>query len=282
MWGRREWLAAAAGVFVSGLRADAVSYHDRIRLWRKEREASLKGDDGWLTVAGLHWMQEGVNHIEGASGIEFEFRAGKTRVRIGSGVDARVNGRLVKEAELKPDVPGPADMVTIGTLTMFVIERSGRYGIRVRDTNSRFRTQFRGLTWYDVQPKYRVEGLLKPHPAPLTVSIPTILGIDEKMTSPGVLHFKLLGKDCSLRPVMSGERLFLIFKDQTAGKTTYPAGRFLYADMPKIAGAPVEIDFNKAYNPPCAFTPYATCPLPPRENHLALKIEAGELNYHHD
>src|SRR5688572_25898233 len=109
MWGRREWLAAAAGVFVSGLRADSVSYHDRIRLWRKEREASLKADDGWLTVAGLHWMQESVNLIEGASGIEFEFRAGKTRVRIGSGVDARVNGRLVSEAELKPDVPGPPD-----------------------------------------------------------------------------------------------------------------------------------------------------------------------------
>src|SRR5688500_18786025 len=143
MWGRREWLAGAACLSVGGLRADAVSYHDRIRLWRKEREASLKADDGWLTVSGLHWMQEGVNLIEGASGIEFEFRGGKTRVRIGSGADARVNGRLVKEAELKPDVPGPSDMVTIGTLTMFVIERSGRYGIRVRDTNSRFRTQFR-------------------------------------------------------------------------------------------------------------------------------------------
>ena len=282
MWGRREWLAAAAGLSANRLRGEVVSYPDRIRLWRKEREASLKADDGWLTVAALHWLQEGVNHIEGADGLEFEFRGGKTRVRIAGGVEGRVNGRAARDAELKPDNPGPADMVTIGSLTMFVIERSGRYGIRVRDINSRFRSQFRGLTWYDVQPRYRVEGRLEPHPTPLTVSIPTILGFDEKMTSPGVLHFKLLGKDCSLRPVMSGERLFLIFKDQTAGKTTYPAGRFLYADMPKAPGVPVEIDFNKAYNPPCAFTPYATCPLPPRENYLALKIEAGELNYHHD
>jgi uncharacterized protein (DUF1684 family) len=187
----------------------------------------------------------------------------------------------VKEAELKPDVPGPADLIKAGTRTMLVIERSGRYGIRVRDTESRYRKGFRGLQWFPVKPEYRVSARLEPYASPLSVSIPTILGVDEVMTSPGLLHFGLQGKQLRLRPVLSGGRLFLIFKDTTAGKSTYPAGRFLYADLPK-GGQAVELDFNKAYNPPCAFTPYATCPLPPLENRLAVSIEAGELNYHHD
>jgi hypothetical protein len=270
--------AAALGP-VSKL-ACADSYTGEIEQWRRDREASLKADDGWLTVAGLHWLSEGANRVEGAPGIEFELRGTTTRVRIGEGVAARVNGRPAREAVLKSDNPGPEDRVTLGTLTMFVIERSGRYGIRVRDTNSRFRREFTGLSWYPVKPEYRVQGRLEAHEKPLEVSIPTILGFDERMRSPGVVRFRLNGGERTLRPVLSGNRLFLIFKDQTSGKSTYPAGRFLYADPPKPGGA-VELDFNKAYNPPCAYTPYATCPLPPRENQLATAVEAGELNYHH-
>jgi uncharacterized protein (DUF1684 family) len=202
-------------------------------------------------------------------------------VRVARGSDARVNGKQVGESPLKPDTSGAADLVTNGTRTLFIIERSGRYGIRVRDTESRFRKQFTGLKWYAVKPEYRVEARLELYDKPRTVSIPTILDFDETMTSPGVLHFALQGEKLSLRPVLSGNRLFIIFKDTTSGKTTYPAGRFLYADMPG-KGTTAELDFNKAYNPPCAFTPYATCPLPPSENRLTVKIEAGELNYHHD
>jgi uncharacterized protein (DUF1684 family) len=258
-----------------------VTYAEQIEQWRRERETSLKAGDGWLTVAGLHWLSEGVNRVEGAEGVEFEMRGAGPRVRIREGAGARVNGQPVKEALLKDDTPGPPDLVTLGTLTLFVIERGDRYAIRVRDTNSRYRRQFTGLTWYPVKPEVRVSGRLEPHAKPLTVSVPTILGYDERMTSPGVIHFTLGGAAWTLRPMLSGGRLFLIFKDGTSGKTTYPAGRFLYADLPK-QGNTVELDFNKAYNPPCAYTPYATCPLPPRENHLALRIEAGELNYHHD
>lgn len=281
MWGRREWVAAAFTAPFSGLFADPLSYTEQIEQWRKDREASLKADDGWLTVAGLHWLSAGANQVEGADGVEFDLRGSQASVRIRDGVAALVNGKPAKQAPLVDDTPGPPDLVTLGTLTMFVIERGDRYAIRVRDTASKYRKQFTGLTWYPVKPAWRVEGLLEKHDKPLDVEVPTILGYDEKMTSPGVVRFTLAGRRLTLRPMLSGKRLFFIFKDRTAGKTTYPAGRFLYADMP-ADGAKVELDFNKAYNPPCAYTPYATCPLPPRENQLALPIEAGELNYHHD
>jgi uncharacterized protein (DUF1684 family) len=281
MWGRREWMTASLSAPLSRLFGDSLPYGEQIEEWRRSREASLKADDGWLTVAGLHWLSQGVNLVEGAAGVEFLLYGDEARVRIAGSVMALVNGEAVREAPLKSDTPGPPDLVTMGSLTMFVIERGERFAIRVRDTGSRYRKEFTGLTWYPVKPEYRVTGRLLQHASPLTVSIPTILGYDDKMTSPGVIRFRLGGRERSLRPVLSGGRLFLIFKDQTAGKTTYPAGRFLYADMPEESGE-VELDFNKAYNPPCAYTPYATCPLPPRENRLALRIEAGELNYHHD
>jgi uncharacterized protein (DUF1684 family) len=280
MWGRRDWIAAALARLAT-LQGDSLSYVEQIQKWRREREASLKADDGWLTVAGLHWLKEGVKRVEGADGVEFQFHQGKTRVRIREGAAALVNHKPAREAELRDDTPGPPDEVKTGSLTMFVIERSGRYGIRVRDTNSKYRKQFKGLTWYPVKPEYRVMGRLEKSASPITVPVPTILGFDEEMQSPGVVHFALGGAQRSLRPMLSGGRLFFIFKDQTAGKTTYPAGRFLYADMPKGDGS-VELDFNKAYNPPCAYTPYATCPLPRPENHLAARVEAGELNYHHE
>jgi uncharacterized protein len=280
MWARREWLAAAIGAASRLVRGETVPYQQQIAEWRRKREASLKAVDGWLTVTGLQWLHEGINKIDGVEGVAFDLQSGRTIARIGAGSGALVNGQAIREAELNPDNPGPPDKVTLGSRTMFVIERGGRIGMRVRDTNSRFRRQFTGLRWYPVDAAYRVRGTLKPHPAPLSVSIPTILGFDEKMTSPGIVHFQLRGELLALRPVLSEGSLFFIFRDRTAGKTTYPAGRFLYADVPG-KGEPVDLDFNKAYNPPCAFTPYATCPLPPRENHLPIEIAAGELNYHH-
>lgn len=228
-----------------------------IEQWRRDKEAALKADNGWLTVAGLHWLREGTNSIEGR---QFSLRGDKV---------------LYRDQVLRPDTP--EDGITAGTKTLLVIKRADRFAIRVRDTRSPFRKQFTGLTWYPVQPASRVVARWIPYAAPRKRSVATVVNVDEQYEAPGVAEFTLGARTLRLEPVLSEGQYFFIFKDRTAGKTTYPAGRFLYTE-PARDGR-VIIDFNKAYNPPCAFTPYATCPLPRKENHLPVAIEAGEKNY---
>jgi len=252
---RRVFLAAPA-------LAQSMSYTQQIDQWRREREAALKADDGYLTLAGLHWLEEDKPRSDIAPGHTFLLH--KTVVSS--------NGK-----PLKPDT----DLIHSGTRTFFVIERAGRFAIRVRDTDSPYRKQFTKLSWYPVKPDYRIQARFTPHANPKPVTIPTVIeGVSENMIAPGVAEFTLNNTPCRLEPVLSGARLFFIFRDPTAGKSTYPAGRFLYSDAPDTSGH-IELDFNKAYTPPCAFNPYATCPLPPRHNHLAIPVEAGELNYEH-
>ena len=232
-------------------------YVTEIEQWRQKREASLKASDGWLTLTGLHWLREGRNQIEGQ---EFSLRG----------------DRVVYAGKvLRPDTP--EDGIAVGSKTLLVIKRGDRFAIRVRDQRSPFRKEFAGLTWYPVQPAYRVEARWIPYSSPQKRSVATVVNVDEQYESPGVAEFTLQGQKLRLEPVLSEGQYFFIFKDRTAGKTTYPAGRFLYAE-PARDGR-VILDFNKAYNPPCAFTPYATCPLPRKENHLPVAIEAGEKNY---
>jgi uncharacterized protein (DUF1684 family) len=165
----------------------------------------------------------------------------------------------------------------MGTLSLNVIKRGDRHGIRLKDRNSAARRDFTGLKWFDVQEEYRVEARWVSHPQPKPVRVPNVLGQTESMPSPGYAEFTLGGKAVRLDGVLEdphAEQLFFILRDQTSGKETYGAGRFLYADQ-KADGTAV-LDFNKAYNPPCAFNPYATCPLPPAENTLAVPVRAGE------
>jgi len=233
----------------------AMSYLDQSAQWRRQREDALKADDGWLNVTGLYWLEPGKSrHIWGH-------------------VFLLNNGAVSADGKhLKPDT----DLVTSGTRTLFVIERGGRFAIRERDTQSQYRKQFRGLEWFPVKEDYRVQARLQPHRTPKTMSIPTVVaGLSEQMISPGVVEFILRGTKCRLEPVISGNKLFFIFKDPTSQSTTYPAGRFLYSTMPDSSGR-VELDFNQSISPPCAFTPHATCPLPPRQNHLPVGVEAGE------
>ena len=270
------------------------SYRASIAQWQHEREARLKADDGWLTLAGLSWLKEGFNTFgsdpgnrivlptgsaAGRAGV-FEFHGGKTVIRMEGGAHATLAGKTVTTQELRPDQPGPADVVALGDLTLQVIERGGRYGIRVKDKNSKVRKEFAGLKSFPVNEAWRVEARFVPYTPPKVLAIPTVLGDVEKSPSPGYAAFTLHGHEYRLDPILDddGHSLFFIFRDLTTGKETYPAGRFLDADPPK--DGKVVLDFNKAYNPPCAFTPYATCPLPPPQNALALRIEAGELRYH--
>lgn len=269
------------------------SYRDEIERWRARREASLKSDDGWLAIAGLFWLKHGINTVGTEAGNDIVLPVGSAPGRVGAfdmhdgiisfeaaaGVNATVNGKPATAAVLKPDSSDSPDILQFNDLTMFVIQRDDRYGIRLKDKNSEMRKAFTGLKYFPVKEEYQVKAKFVPYDPPKTIAVPNILGQIEQTPSPGYVEFTLNGHDLRLDPVTEGDTLFFIFKDLTSGKQTYPPGRFVNTEMPK--NGEVILDFNKAYNPPCAFTPYATCPLPPEQNKLSIAIEAGELRYGH-
>lgn len=270
-----------------------AAYRAEIEQWRRQREAALKSDDGWLTVVGLFWLKHGANTVgtDPASDIVlpkdsapatvgiFDLHDGLVSFQARANVAVTVNDTATASATLKPDSSGPPDIVRLNALTMFVIERGGRYGIRLKDRNSEMRRAFTGIRYYPPKEEYRVKARFVPYNPPKMITVPNILGQVDQEPSPGYVIFKLNGREFRLDPVTEGDSLFFIFRDLTSGKETYPPGRFLNTDMPQ--NGEVVLDFNKAYNPPCAFTPYATCPLPPEENKLPIAIEAGELRYGH-
>jgi hypothetical protein len=283
-------LVAACTIVTLTARADSPSYAADIQAWRAKREARLKADGGWLTVAGLFWLKEGANRFGSGKDNDvvlpasapdwagvFEFQAGKVKLRLEAGVPATIEGKTVTTADMRPDTSGSPDVLTLGPLTMHVIERGGRFGIRLKDSDSPARKAFKGLEWFPVSEQYRVTARFVPYDPPRRIMIPNVLGDASEMPSPGYASFNLGGKELRLDPVLEdaeSEELFFIFRDETSGKGTYGGGRFLYTEKPK-AGS-VVLDFNKAYSPPCAFTRYATCPLPPKQNRLGVRIEAGE------
>jgi hypothetical protein len=285
--------ALVAVLALAVLPVDQSNYRAQIEKWRQQREENLKAENGWLTVAGLFWLKEGENTLgtarennfvlPPASAPEkvgtFEFHGGKTVFRSAPGVAVTVNGQPVSTASLAADSAGSPDVLRIRNLSMFVIQRGNRFGIRLKDKDSEARRNFQGTHWFPVAEEYRVTGKFVPYTPPKKIAIPNILGDVEQEDSPGYVEFTLKGQRLRLDPVSEGHSLFFIFKDLTAGKETYPSGRFLYADMPQ--NGQVVLDFNQAVDPPCAFTPYATCPLPPPQNHLPVRIEAGELRYGH-
>ena len=271
-----------------------ADYRTEIESWRKAREERLKSDTGWLTVAGLFWLKEGDNTFGSdlssdivlpagsspASVGVLKHQAGVTKLEVRPGVTVTLDGQPVTARELRPDSSGSPDIIAINDLTLHVIHRGERYAIRLRDKNSKMRKEFTALSWYPVKESYRVTARFVANDPPRQIPVPNIIGIVEPMPSPGYAVFSLDGREVRLNPVLEepgADQLFYIFSDATNGAESYPSGRFLYSDMPK--DGVVVLDFNKAYTPPCAFTPYATCPLPPEENRLPVRIEAGELKY---
>jgi uncharacterized protein (DUF1684 family) len=248
-------------------------------------------DGGWLSVAGLTWLKPGANSFGADKGSAvvlpegspanagvFELKGDETTVRLAKGVTAQLGGLpLSGPAVLRPD---SGDVVELGPVSLQVIARGGRYGIRLKDKNAVARREFTGCKWFAVKEDYRVEAKWVAHAVPRPLKVPNVLGQTESMPSPGYAEFELGGKKVRLEGVLESPQstqLWFILRDQTSGKETYPAGRFLYADLPK--SGKVTLDFNKSYNPPCAFTAYATCPLPPPQNWMPVRVEAGELNY---
>lgn len=274
---------------------DAVSYQKEIEKWQHERAADLTSEDGWLTLAGLFWLKEGENKVGSDASNEIALPEGKAPKVVGSlwlekgsvRLDALPDSGLTAGGKpvtaslaLQSDADEEPTRLNLGSLSFYVIKRGERFGVRVKDKENPERLHFAGLEYYPADPKWRLEARLQPYNPPKAIPITNILGMTEDMTSPGALLFDVAGKTYRLDAVeeKGSKQFFLIFADETTGHETYGAGRYLYADPPDAAGR-VIVDFNKAYSPPCAFTNYATCPLPPSQNRLALRIEAGEKRY---
>jgi len=265
------------------------AYRQEIESFRARREAELRAEDGWLALAGLHWLKDGESRIGSAPGNDLQLpksapahlgvieqTEGKVRLRLALGATASIGGKPI-DAPRELLAGAKPDIVELGAVSFLLIQRDKRNAIRVRDTNSDVRRDFKGLDWFPIDPAARVVARFTPHAEPRRTAIPNVIGYVSQMKSPGIVSFRIGDRELTLEPVFETaeeNELFFIFKDQTAGKDTYGAGRFLYA-APAQDGT-VVLDFNKAYSPPCAFTPYATCPLPPKQNVLALRIEAGE------
>lgn len=274
---------------------EQLSYAQLIEKWRSDQETNLKKETGWLTVAGLFWLKEGINTVgagekfdvrltdnfkKGKFG-EIDFEKGMAALKVESGVEAQADGNNISTpVNLMSDEKGKPTEIRAGSQTFFLIKREERFGIRLKDSNSEARRNFKGRHWFPIDESYKVTARLEAFPEPKEVMVPNVLGGTFKMKSPGILKFSLKGKEHSLQPVDEGDgTLFIIFRDTSSLGETYKSGRFLYADKP-VNGEAV-LDFNKAENPPCAFTPYATCPLPPPQNNLEVEIEAGEKRYDH-
>jgi uncharacterized protein (DUF1684 family) len=273
-------------------KAAPADYTKQIETWRTERVARLQAPNGWLSLIGLHWLKDGKNTVGSAKDNDvvlakgpahlgaITLKGGKTTIEVDEKSGATIDGKAAKSAELLDDTHEKPTAVAFGTVNFYLIDRNGKKALRVKDTEASTRTQFHGIDYFPIDSAWRVEAKWVEFKPAHTLDIPTVLGTVDKMKVPGKAVFTRNGKTFELLPVLEeadAKELWFIIADRTSGKETYGAARFLYADMPK--DGKLVIDFNKAYNPPCAFTPYATCPLAPPENRLDLAVTAGEKKY---
>jgi uncharacterized protein (DUF1684 family) len=294
----RQAFSLAAALYlalgaISLLAADTdQSYRASVAKWRQDYETSLKAEDGWLSVSGLFWLHEGENQFGSdplndivlpssvpAHAGTFVYAAGKTTLHANSAANITLNGKKIEDAELHPDVP--SDRVRLGDLTLYVHASGTRHAIRVKDKNSKIRKDFTGLSWFPVDESYRVTAKFVPYTPAKQVKIQTVMGDFDNDSIAGYVVFSLHGKEYRLDAEQDKNmELSFVFRDLTSGKLTYPAARFLDAEAPK--NGMVVLDFNQAYNPPCAYNPYTTCPIPAPENRLRVEIPAGEKIYGHE
>lgn len=268
-----------------------VTYQKEIAQWKQKRVDFLRSPAGWLNLEGLFWLHPGRNYF-GSDGSNdliykhpsmpavagyFEWENGEVTWTSQSGVAIRLQDSLVNSLTVFQEGK-PAPLLALQTLRWNVIKREDKMGIRLRDLASKKVQNFRGIERYPTNIAWRVTAKLEAAPQ-ANIFITNVLGQTNAQQTPGKLVFNIHGKTYRLDALLEEDQLFIIFADATNGKGTYPAGRFLYAAMPDEKGNTV-LDFNKSYNPPCAFSPYATCPLPPPQNRLPIAVPVGEKNYH--
>jgi uncharacterized protein (DUF1684 family) len=275
--------------------ATTQPHSDAIMEWRSERQISLKRSNGWLTLIGLYWLQEGDNsfgsdpsntvlfpgkYMPEQGGI-FNLSDSVITINVDPGVGITDSGAVVTTMQMLADVTGAPTILSLSTLTFYVIKRNELYGIRIKDSASEALAKFTGLDYFPIDENWRIAATFKPNPdGAMEMTIPSFQGPNQIIESPGVLEFTV-DKEAYRLNVFAEEGdewYFIIFADATSGNETYGGGRFLYIPAADENGT-VDLDFNLAYSPPCVFTPYATCPLPPMENRLPFRVEAGEKTY---
>ncbi len=271
--------------------AMGVDDHKRdVEKWYSERVARLKKEDSWLTLVGLFPLPEGRHRFGSADDNELVFpksapaHAGTVVVEKGvvhlesePGAGMTLEGAPVERTELKSDKneSGPTE-IALGSIRFYVIDRPGSLYLRVKDSENPLRKEFTGIKRYPVDVAWRVPAHLERYQPAKKLVVPNVIGFDETVDCPGLLKFKIGGKEYSVEPMSESEEdMWIVFGDATNGHETYGGGRFVYIPAPDANGD-TAIDFNKSYNPPCVFTPYATCPLPIAQNVLPIRIEAGE------
>jgi uncharacterized protein len=285
--------------------ANDAEWRHSVLAWRERREREIAAPDGWLTLAGLDWLKPGVNSVGAAADCQIRLHGnGPAHVGLLTVSGKAPNNQIVQLLSPPGGFPdgltidgGPAregplsvegaTPSTIGWhgLRMVVLDRGGRFALRVKDADSAARTAFRSLHWYEPDPRLRVVAQWTPFKPPIVEKIPTVLGTTLDLPSPGFASFTLDGKPLRLQPVTEAgdlDKLFFILSDETSKNATFEGGRYLHTGFPDhgldLPGYLV-LDFNELYNPPCAYTPYATCPLPPEQNRLPVAILAGEQRY---
>lgn len=267
-------------------------YVKEINEWHKKRIERLKAPDGWLNLVGRTWLKPGVNKFGSAKDNnviiesdkvpaymgEFILNDSIVTMKVYDGVEVLLDEKPVKEIIMIDDQKKNMTVFQYGTIKWNLIIRGDKYGIRFRDLESPLVKNFKGIERFPVNSEWKFRAKFEAYNPLKKIFVPNVLGQIDEEFSPGAVVFEKDGKTFRIDAIDEGEKLFLIIADETSGEETYGGGRFLYVDKPDSSGNLI-LDFNKAYNPPCVFTKYATCPLPPEQNYLKIRIEAGEKNY---
>ena len=289
-------VAAGVGVSSAGVSSDkpasADAYRQTIETWRKQRVERLTAPNGWLSLVGLEWLKDGANRVGSAKDNDIVLASApahlgsvtlahdKVTIALAPDAQATIDGAARTSAELLDDSHQKPTTVAFGTANFYLVKRGDKFALRVKDSAAPTRTHFAGIDYFDIDPSWRVEAKWEAYDPPHEVEESNIIGQVDKVVVPGAAVFEHDGKTYRVEPVIEtpgDTEYFLVFADKTSGKETYGAARFVYTTPPK--DGKVTIDFNKAYNPPCAFTPYATCPLPTAQNRLSTRVTAGEKKY---
>ena len=267
------------------------AYRAEIEAFRRAREASLKADDGWLTVTGLSWVKPGATRIGGDPSSDVLLPSGapshvgvltlvdgKASFRVDPGVTVTLDGKPFESGEVRSDADGKSSVLAFDRFKLLLLKRGGRFALRLKDNASEIRENFAGLRWFPIEEGWKVEAKFVPHPLPTKITFDTIVGEQDVLDSPGYATFERDGKPYRLDAASQPDgRLWFVFRDATSGRTTPANARQLTTEAP--LGDVVVLDFNKVVNLPCAYTPHATCPIAPPRNRLPLAITAGEQNY---
>ena len=291
-WRAIPAVAALVLALFAGIACRVRPAVDNHATWRAERAKSIGGPEGWTTLAGLHWLSEGTQTIGSGAACGVKLPAGSapeivgTLVRSGTGVrfepapgvEARLRGIVVGGLDLKSDAAGKPDELAVGRVRFWMLARGERRAIRVRDPGTPERRAFHGIPTHSYDARWVFAARWEPAVPPRQIRITDVTGGSAMENVAGTLAFEIDGRGFRLDALEDPEvhDLWVLFGDATSGHTTYGSGRFLHVPMPGQDGR-TQIDFNRAYNPPCAFTRHATCPLPPRENWLPIAVSAGEL-----